>query len=176
MKRSVVKEVEQEYGEPFWDVVRGFAADNYGCDTTARILGYSSPAGLRELIARHGVKIDWPKHGSCNIQKERGTYDRKRVEAAVKTRLANSKTPAYFYQMETGESVEQLIERVRHTHTVTEVSRLVGWKRSEDFRSWMRTRGISVEFKKVKPAPPKGGGWQSMEFRVASHGQSSASR
>lgn len=169
MKRSIVKEVEQEFGQPFWEVVRGFAADNYGCDTTARILGYSSPKGLRELIARHGVTIDWPKHGSCNMQQDRGSYDRSRIDKAVSTRLSNSKTPAYFYEQRTGESVEKLIERVCQTHTLTEVYRMVGWNSLNCFRSWMDKRGIKATFKKVKPAPPKGGGWQSDRCKAVSN-------
>lgn len=32
---TIIEQVEQEYGEPFWEVVRGYAADGYGCDTTA---------------------------------------------------------------------------------------------------------------------------------------------
>ena len=66
MARSVIAEVEQEYGEPFIDVVRGFAADNYACATTARILGYKHPKALRSYLERKGLHVDWPKFGSCN--------------------------------------------------------------------------------------------------------------
>lgn len=165
MRRSIVKQVEEEYGQPFWDVVRGYASDNYGCDTTAMILGYSSPKGLRELIARHGVTIDWPKHGSCNVQKCRGPYPRERVEAAVEARLSNSKTPAYFYEQRTGESAESMIERLASTHTKTEVAHILGWKLPSGLASWMKTRGISAIFKKVKPVPPRGMGWQATSNR-----------
>jgi len=55
---TIIEQVEAEYGEPFWEVVRGYAADGYGCDTTAGILGYSSPSSFRRLIKRHGVVID----------------------------------------------------------------------------------------------------------------------
>ncbi|QNJ57431.1 CRISPR repeat binding protein [Pseudomonas phage Dolphis] len=67
-----MREVEAEFGEPFWDVVRGFAADGYACDTTARILGYQSPRQFRSLIKRHQVEIAWPALGSCNVHRERG--------------------------------------------------------------------------------------------------------
>ena len=76
---TIIEQVEQEYGEPFWEVVRGYAADGYGCDTTAGILGYSSPSSFRRLIKRHGVVIDWPAHGKCNVQRERGPYSADRV-------------------------------------------------------------------------------------------------
>jgi len=70
-RRSVIRDTEGEFGQPFWDVVRGFASDGYGCDTTARILGYQSPRQFRSLIKRHEVSIAWPAHGSCIVQKNR---------------------------------------------------------------------------------------------------------
>lgn len=161
MARSVVAEVEAEYGQPFWDVVRGFAADNYGCDTTARILGYTKPGSFRELIARHNKKIDWPPQGSCNAQKERGPYSADRTKNALNARMNHENCKAMQYQARTGESVIELIDRVKATHTITQVAHIIGYCESSPFRNWLKVRGINVVFKKKTNMPPKGMGWQS---------------
>lgn len=77
---SVMRAVEDEFGEPFWDVVRSFAADGYGCDTTAGILGYQSPRQFRKLIKRHQIQIAWPAHGKCYVQQNREPHSPERVE------------------------------------------------------------------------------------------------
>lgn len=53
-----IREIEAEFGEPFWDVVRGFAEMGYGRTATAGILGYSRVGFLRFLW--EGPPIDWP--------------------------------------------------------------------------------------------------------------------
>jgi len=88
--RSVINEVEEEFGEPFWDIVRGFASDGYSAWTTAKILGFTHPETFKRLQVRDGVKIEWPKHGQCNVSKEpkgdysasrnRGEYTRERAD------------------------------------------------------------------------------------------------
>lgn len=166
MARSVVAEVEEEFGMPFWDVVRGFAEDNYGCDTTARILGYTKPGSFRELIARHNKKIDWPAQGSCNAQKDRGPYSKERTENALHARMNHEGCKAMQYQSRTGETVLELIERIRKTHTITEVAHIIGYCESSPLRSWLNVRGLKIEFKKKTNLPPKGMGWQSEECRA----------
>lgn len=161
MARSIIAEVEAEYGEPFWDVVRGFAADNYGCDTTARILGYKKPNSFRELIARHKQVIAWPKQGSCNVQRERGTYSAERTEKSLAKRMNSDKSKVAQYKALTGESVFDLLERVKFTHTITDVAHLLGYCEASPFRSWLNVRGLKPEFKKTDHQPPKGMGWQS---------------
>lgn len=167
MARSVVAEVEAEYGEPFWDVVRGFAADNYGCDTTARILGYLKPNSFRELIARHKIKIDWPAQGSCNAQKDRGPYSRDRIEKLLKANMESESSKVSIYEKRTGESIFELLERVKYTHTITEVALILGYAESSPFRRWLRNRGLNPKFKQKTNMPPRGMGWQSYDFRLA---------
>lgn len=50
-------EIEQEYGEPFWDVVKSYADSGESMTATAVILGYSSTA-FRRLVTRHDHR-DW---------------------------------------------------------------------------------------------------------------------
>lgn len=51
--------VEAEFGEPFADVLQGFADMGYGCDTTAKLLEYC-PSSFRRLLKRNGIAIRWP--------------------------------------------------------------------------------------------------------------------
>lgn len=66
----IMREVEEEFGEPFVEVLKGFAADGYGCDTTARIIGYESPGAFRNLLKRRKILIDWPPMSEQVIFKE----------------------------------------------------------------------------------------------------------
>lgn len=59
MARSVVSEVEQEFGEPFWSVVEGFARDGYSKTATAMILGYSTSSCFLRKLERHRPDIEF---------------------------------------------------------------------------------------------------------------------
>lgn len=59
MARSVVSEVEQEFGEPFWSVVKGFARDGYSKTATAMILGYSTSSCFLRKLERHRPDIEF---------------------------------------------------------------------------------------------------------------------
>jgi hypothetical protein len=175
MARSVVAEVEEEYGEPFWDVVRGYAADNYACDTTARILGYENSQGLRGLIKRKGVVIEWPKHGTCNVMTDRGPRSQEAIKNAQSASYAAREMVCKRYEARTGESVEALVERLRKTTTFTEVARIAGWKDDQGLRKWMKTNKVDAKFFKKQNKPPVGMGFQSKDhgaisFRSANHG------
>lgn len=55
-KRSVIAEVEAEYGEPFWDVVKSFADDGESIEATAALLGYSGSKTLRIMLKKRGYE------------------------------------------------------------------------------------------------------------------------
>lgn len=166
MARSVVDEVEKEFGQPFLDVVRGFAADNYACATTAKILGYKHPKGLRSYLERRGVKIDWPKCGSCNAHQNRAPVTNQTRAKLSMLKLQNMPTLAKDYEKRTGESVPALIERVRRTHTVTEVAKMIGYCHSTPFRAWMKRHGIEAVFMTAPSNLPTGMGLQSKRCRL----------
>jgi hypothetical protein len=66
--------IEQEYGEPFVDVLTGFAAMGYGIDTTARVLGYDT-RGFRRLLQRHTEwAISWPALRDQVIMRDREPF------------------------------------------------------------------------------------------------------
>lgn len=166
MARSVVAEVEAEFGEPFIDVVRGFAADNYACATTARILGYKHPKGLRSYLERHGLKVDWPKFGSCNSHQNRSPITEETRAKLSKAKLENQPTLAKEYESRTGESVAHLIERTRKTHTITQVATMLGYCHSTPFRAWLKRHGMDTEFMKAPSNLPRGMGLQSRRCRM----------
>jgi len=56
---TFIERTENEFGEPFGDVLQGFADMGYGCDTTARMLDYDI-TNFRRLLKRHGIAIHWP--------------------------------------------------------------------------------------------------------------------
>lgn len=61
MARSVVNEVQEEFGEPFWSVVEGFARDGYSKTATAMILGYSTSSCFLRKLERHRPDIEFVK-------------------------------------------------------------------------------------------------------------------
>ena len=86
MRDQIIQQAEMEFGEPFWDIVRGFASDGYASGTTAKILGFSGQDQFRRLQRAHGVEISWPAHGQCNAMKEpRGSYTRERADKRLAT-------------------------------------------------------------------------------------------
>lgn len=158
---TIIKQVEAEYGEPFWEVVRGYAADGYGCDTTAGILGYSSPSSFRRLIKRHGVTIDWPAHGQCNVQRERGPYSAERIEKIRRTKMSKPTGIAARYEAKYGVPALTAILSMARWMTKSEVARAIGWSTPQPLTAWLKARGETVEFVRRQSVPPKGKGWQS---------------
>lgn len=59
--------IEQEYGEPFRDVIKGFADDGESMTAVAAILGYS-PRAFINLLEREGMRDWFPVDGrlGCN--------------------------------------------------------------------------------------------------------------
>ena len=169
MHDKIKQKVEEEYLDSFWNVVRGFAEDNYGCNTTARIIGYTYPSTFRALMKREGVEIEWPKHGTCNGFKEKGEATKKGRDAAREAIVNNPDSVAGLYFKSTGETVDQLARRLCGINTAVEIARIVGWKRSRDLKDWLRVRGIELEYCNYQPIAPQGKGWQADEFKKIDH-------
>lgn len=58
-RRRKQQQIEQEFGEPFWDVVRGFAEQGCGKYLTAQALGWATTSFLKMLKAED-PGIRWP--------------------------------------------------------------------------------------------------------------------
>ncbi|MBO6226131.1 MAG: hypothetical protein J6N68_00435, partial [Shewanella sp.] len=54
-----MNEVQEEFGEPFWSVVEGFARDGYSKTATAMILGYSTSSCFLRKLERHRPDIEF---------------------------------------------------------------------------------------------------------------------
>lgn len=163
MRRSIVKEVESEYGEPFWDVVRGFAADGHSIHATAGLLGYSSDTPFRRMIVRHGVQIEFASAQESVFQVEARIDRRGKCTQGQRraTQVASLANPSY-----------KRVELFGITDTLSGHAKRIGLSRSTIYKRWAR-RPDDLEYvfsvKAHYVAPPKGMGMQSKEFR-ASHG------
>jgi transposase-like protein len=163
--RSVIKEVEQEYGEPFWDVVAAYAADGNSMTMTARILGYVDGSTLWYLLRHHKKDIQFPKMGYCNAVQNPDpmtTADKQRISDVKRSQ---NRSAAGEYERETGESAETAIRRLAPNNTVVDTARAIGWSAASSMRAWMKIRGIEVEFKKYNPIPPRTkAGWAELNL------------
>lgn len=66
---EIVRGVELEFGEPFLDLLRGFAADGESINSTACILNVTD-TWLRRWIKKYADDIQWPSLGQCNARRE----------------------------------------------------------------------------------------------------------
>ena len=84
MARSVVSEIEQEFGEPFWSVVEGFARDGYSKTATAMILGYNTSSCFLRKLDRFRPDIQFVKGPDSVCFKEARKDQRGRVTDRMK--------------------------------------------------------------------------------------------
>lgn len=165
MARSVIKEVEQEYGEPFWDVVAAYAADGNSMQMTAKILGYTNGSSLWYLINHHQVDIQFPKMGYCNAVQNPDPMTIADKQRISDVKRSQNRSAAGEYERKTGESAETAIRRIAPHNTVVDTARAIGWSAASSMRAWMKIRGIEVEFKKYNPIPPRTkSGWAELNL------------
>lgn len=163
MRSSIAKEVELEFGEPFWDVVRGFAADGHSVHATAGLLGYSSDTPFRRLIKRHGVTVEFASAQDSVFQAEARIERRGRCTPAQRaaTKAASLANPRY-----------KRVELFGIVDTLSGHAKRIGLSRSTMYKRYAR-RPDDLEYvfstKAQYVAPPKGQGWQSKEMRAV-HG------
>lgn len=90
MKRSVIQEVEDEFGEPFTDVVRGLADDGESIHAIAYILGYSSPSAFRRIAKKMDIKfVKGSQSNGTKASKASIGSTPARIDAARKASAAN---------------------------------------------------------------------------------------
>lgn len=84
--------IEEEFGEPLFDVIKGFAEMGYGKDTTARILDYDV-SSFRKLLKSRGwyEAIPWPALKDQVIMKERGPLPKETRDKIRQTHLGIQK-------------------------------------------------------------------------------------
>lgn len=90
MCRSIITTAEQDFGQPFAEIVQGLADDGESLSASAAILGYSSPTALRRHVARLGITF---VRGSQSIgameSRRAATATPARIEACKKASAAN---------------------------------------------------------------------------------------
>jgi hypothetical protein len=104
MRGSVIKAVEEEFRQPFWDVVEGFASDGHSVHATAGLLGYASATPFRKLITRHGINIKFAGAQESTFQKEGRASRIGKCSTALKaaTEAASASNPGYVYMLHNG--------------------------------------------------------------------------
>lgn len=165
MARSVIKEVEQEYGQSFWDVVAEYAADGNSITMTAKILGYRDGSTLLYLLNRYRPDIKFPKLGQCNAMQNPDPMREEDKQRISDIKRSHNLSAAGDYERNTGESAEVAIRRLAPSNTVIDTARAIGWKTASSMRAWMKIRGVEVEFKKYNPIPPRTrSGWADINL------------
>jgi hypothetical protein len=163
--RSVIKEVEQEYGQPFWDVVAEYAADGNSITMTAKILGYRDGSTLLYLRNRYRPDIKFPPIGQCNAMQNPDPMREADKQKISDVKRSHNRSAAGEYERRTGESAEVAIRRMAPNKTVIDTAKAIGWNNAACMRAWMKIRGIEVEFKKYNPVPPRTrSGWADINL------------
>lgn len=159
MARSVMDEVEQEYGEPFWDVVRGYANDGYSKYAISEILGYASYPSFIRLIKRHKIDIEFVKGSDSIFSKEEKASRRGKCTDAQLAHIAKlcGKNPNYLKIDYNG----KIATLAQHARDYGIPERTVRGRYAKDSSDLDRVFSLA----KLSVPPPKNAGWQSKENR-----------
>lgn len=163
MARSVMDEVEQEYGEPFWDVVRGYANDGHSKYAISEILGYASYPSFIRLIKRHKIDIEFVKGSDSIFSKEEKASRRGKCTDAQLAHIAKlcGKNPNYLKIDYNG----KIATLAQHARDYGIPERTVRGRYAKDSSDLERVFSIT----KLSVPPPKNEGWQSKESRARNY-------
>ena len=163
MARSVIDEVEQEYGEPFWDVVRGYANDGHSKYAISEILGYASCPSFIRLIKRHKIDIEFVKGSDSIFSKEEKASRRGKCTDAQLAHIAKlcGKNPNYLKIDYNG----KIATLAQHARDYGIPERTVRGRYAKDSSDLDRVFSLA----KLSVPPPKNAGWQSKESRARSY-------
>lgn len=163
MARSVMDEVEQEYGEPFWDVVRGYAKDGHSKHAISEILGYASYPSFIRLIKRHKIDIEFVKGSDSIFSKEEKASRRGKCTDAQLAHIAKlcGKNPNYLKIDYNG----KIATLAQHARDYGIPERTVRGRYAKDSSDLDRVFSLV----KLSVPPPKNAGWQSKESRSRSY-------
>lgn len=163
MARSVMDEVEEEYGEPFWDVVRGYAKDGHSKYAISEILGYASYPSFIRLIKRHKIDIEFVKGSDSIFSKEEKASRRGKCTDAQLAHIAKlcGKNPNYLKIDYNG----KIATLAQHARDYGIPERTVRGRYAKDSSDLERVFSLT----KLSVPPPKNAGWQSKESRARSY-------
>lgn len=155
---EIMRQVESEFGERFWDVVRGFSTDGHSVQSTAELLGYSSGSAFRRLIKRHGITIEFADAQSSVFQVEARIARRGKCSQAQKaaTERASAANPTY-KRIAYGGEIDTLAGHARRLGVSISTVRKRYLVNPDPAYVFSTGSHVSV---------PKGKGWQSPECRA----------
>lgn len=159
--------IEEEYGESFEEIVRGYAADGYSKTATAGILELGRHTFMTMIADLDDIV--WPERGKSVYEQELPALTDEQKKKLSQVRLGLNLGHPGAYEARTGEPALDAIKRLAPDNCAAVVSRAIGWKGQTQMMLWLRNRGEEVQFKKVAPRPPRNVGWQSKEVRAV-HG------
>ena len=153
-----MRQVESEFGEPFWSVVEGFARDGHSVNATAELLGYASVSAFARLIKRHGITIEFADAQSSVFQVDARIARRGKCSQAQKaaTERASAANPTY-----------KRITYAGETDTLAGHARRLGVSISTARKRYLVNPDPAYVFSTGSHVSvPKGKGWQSPECRA----------
>lgn len=86
---QIIANAENEFGEPFIDILRGFARDKESIASTSILLG-ASENWLYRWLDRNQIDIEWPKLSDCAARRAADAF-RGRSEAHKRAARENLK-------------------------------------------------------------------------------------
>lgn len=163
MASNIIDQVEEEYGQPFWDVVRGYAEDGHSKYAISQILGYASYSSFIRLIKRHKIDIEFVKGSDSIFSKEEKASRRGKCTDAQLATIAKlcGKNPNYL-KIDYMGKVSTLAQHARDLGIPERTVRGRYYKDSSDLNRVFSLTKLSVP-------PPKNAGWQSKENRKRSY-------
>ena len=158
MSNSKQRAIADEFGLPFWEVVKGFADDGLSVKATADVLEYSHSA-FRRLVERHGKK-GWFLVGHDSIVPQQEKAERRGVctEAHREAlKQASAVNPNYIR-----------VEYRGYTDTLAGHARRLGLSRSTVYKRNERRPGdwayVLADSKHIV-LPSRKSGWHQNTFR-----------
>ena len=157
--RSIIKEIEAEFGEPFWQVVEGFAGDGHSVQAVAELLGYASPTPFRRLLQRHGVAIQFAGAQESVFQLEARQQRRGRCTPAQKAATVRASEANPYYKR---------IAHGGHVDTLAGHARRLGMSESTARKRYYRNPDPAYVFARGSHRidPPLGKGWQKEAYTI----------
>ena len=74
--RRVIQRAEAEFGEPFEEIIRGFAAMGYSRQDTSHALGWRDHTAVQRWMDRNGVSIEFLPGHHTDAFRERMSHGR----------------------------------------------------------------------------------------------------
>lgn len=137
---QIIADAENEFGEPFIDILRGFARDKESIASTSVLLGVGGN-WLYRWLARNQVDIEWPKLSECAARRAADAV-RGRSEAHKQAACENLKKAQEANKLRPRKTTPELmafvIERRKRGDSWRSIAKMVGLNASSLRRCYNR--------------------------------------